>query len=215
MREKPNGQILEEMIRVSYIFSVRSMIGERYLLIKHQDHKDYSPLGGGVQYTNPEIKSKLNYIGACFENSLEPDLRFSLPLTRYAEAVKIINASNNRETSSRREVIEELAEESRILTDLRDEDFGYELFLRSKILAGTSIRDQYRTTLWHINIHEIGFKQEIKSRLLQIAITFEDRRLILASEEEIRNQRTDQGLNISQIAYSILPSPLDCPIAIH
>lgn len=173
----------ENTIRVSCAGLASINIDGKYLLVQNKKSRskgiiNYGPLGGGIEYL-PSGEGFLNKLNVKFERET-PDLRFVINTNLLNEFVEWFYETNDRERSTKREVIEELVMEENVLNNLDEFDITEEHIdtIRNKSERFGVVSERI------FEIFEISFTEEIEQQLKDIA-NQPDSTIGLFSKEEI------------------------------
>jgi hypothetical protein len=117
-------------IRVSCAGLASIKIGKKYLLVQNKNSREngvlvYGPLGGAIEWL-PEAQDYLNDFVIKYERKT-PDLRFITKEFSIGKFSKWFYERKEREISCKREIVEELVSEEKILKRLNDSNI-YEEF---------------------------------------------------------------------------------------
>jgi hypothetical protein len=117
----------KQRIRVSCAGLASVKIGEKYLLVQNNSSRKqgkivYGPLGGALEYL-PGAESFFKELDAEKERST-PDLRLFINLEDLDKFADWFYSGKDRETSSKREVYEELVLEEKALPGLKESDIS-------------------------------------------------------------------------------------------
>jgi hypothetical protein len=155
-------------IRVSCAGLASIIIDGKYLLVQNKKSRSngiisYGPLGGALEYL-PSGVEFLNNLNVEFERET-PDLRFIIDVNRIEEFEQWFEYTNDRERSCKRELIEELVVEERVLNDLKDNNISESHLdtIRDKSVRFGVVSERI------FEIFEISFTQETEQELKEIA----------------------------------------------
>jgi len=177
-----------------------------YLLILNQGRLErlnirvYAPVGGALEATDRSYLT--DNFGAIFENG--NDLRLRVANKYVKEVIAWFKSRTYRETSSLREVYEELIEETKLLkrADLRGMRERYVVTVRHD---EETVRDvPEKQTIYLIEVYEVELPAGAMAKL-KAAAQKSDPDVYFATEEEIRRGETNDGTKIGNITAKILP----------
>lgn len=179
-----------ETIRVSCAGLARVKIDGAYLFIINKNsikvgRPKYGPLGGALEF-NEESRSFLEGIGADFEKGM--DLRITITQSNLDKYLNWFYRRKGRETSSTREIYEELALEENIV-DMTMRDMS-EVFIRSLSRDRISNRAgrEGANTKSYFEIYEVELSDYVKDQILEyIALDEENPKVILVDAENIES----------------------------
>jgi hypothetical protein len=176
-------------IRVSCAALVSIKIDDKYLLVQNNSMRKkgiikYGPLGGAIEF-KPNAKNLLNKLVVSYERET-PDLRFITTEKNLPLFSDWFNKRKDRETSSKREIIEELVIEENLLKFL-DPDNIVENFREcvrhrglKKGIPGELLTERF------FEIYDVNFNDKITDRLKYLSTELEST-IRLFSKEEILN----------------------------
>lgn len=174
-----------DSIRISCAGLASIKINDKYLLIRNKSsYKNgyviYGPLGGALEY-KPEALDFLNSIECQFERTT-PDLRFVIDTDHLKEFDNWYYTTNDREKSCIREVIEELQDEEKLISNLSENDIQ-EVFVetvKNKASRFDVVSQRY------FDIFKVTFSPEIERKIIEIESQPESP-IKLLNKEEILN----------------------------
>lgn len=174
-----------DSIRISCAGLASVKINDKYLLIRNKSsykkgYVIYGPLGGALEY-KPEALEFLTSIGCQFERTT-PDLRFVISTEYLQDFDNWYYTTNDREKSCVREVIEELQDEEKLISNLSENDIK-EVFVetvKNKASRFDVVSQRY------FDIFEVEFSPEVKQKIVEIE-SQPDSAIKLLTKEEILN----------------------------
>jgi len=176
-------------IRVSCAGLASIQIDDKYLLVQNAKLRDngylrYGPLGGALEY-EAESQKFLNRFVLEYERKT-PDLRFKTTEDVIPDFSDWYHKRVGREISSKREIIEELVDEEKLLEILRLDNI-FEKF--RGIVRDRSVKSDIRgevITERFFDIYDVHFDKWTMDRLGELAIR-DETTIGLFTKEEILN----------------------------
>ncbi len=164
-----------------------------------------TPIGGAIEGTEEGLQELQNILGidpSAFEKG--NDLRFKMPGARANEYREWFLNGKGRETDPSREVVEELVEESGLLTteeleSLRCNHAGYNTELEETTRTG----QEGQVTLRLLEIFRAELSPEIIGKLQELA-TKPDSLVHFVSDEEIIAGQSAEGVKIGAVSKNLL-----------
>jgi len=126
--------------------------------------REFSPLGGALEF-HPETEDFLLSIGAKFEDG--NDLRMTLPVGNVDTYQEWFEAREGRESSPVREIYEELVTETKLLTDISEDDYNL-TFAGNLVSTGESTRPgaEILTTRYFHEVYHLTFNEAKRAEIL-------------------------------------------------
>jgi HD superfamily phosphohydrolase len=177
----------KETIRISCAGLATIKIDGKYLLIQNKKSRDsgvisYGPIGGALEFY-PQAQDFLNEFVTKYERKT-PDLRLLTTTDNIDRFTDWFNKRIDRETSCKREVIEELVTEEKVLNRLSESNIieHYTKTIRDKSLKpeldGEVMTERY------FDIFDITFDEWTTNKLREVS-ELEDSTIGLFTKDEI------------------------------
>lgn len=218
--EKPKSpevlKLPEVRISAASFCRIKDAEGKLALLVNHSRAKKgitvLSPIGGGLEATQEGIdmiKDLLDVDESTFEKG--NDLRFRMPGSNINKFREWFLSKQQRESTPHREIDEELIDETGLLDseDLKDIQCG-EVSYATELADFNPQGIKDLKSLRILEVFDVKFKPETLQKLAK-ASQEPNSKIHFVTEEEIRNGKTNDGIEIAKVSESLLDSQAELP----